>query len=526
MSEDWVVIRPTEEDDNQSNSSSNSSNHSDENDEILPPPPSSSSGDTPAMVVTRPSSRSRRHDNLSPLPAVVTRHAMSPPLVRSTTPLTIHTGITTPPPLSRSNNNTPVRATTPNSSLSMYDALANRPRSNPRVRTPMRYESPLNSNAFLRDGSNGRSFQDQQDNVREDERREGQRISIRPGAGLAVGSNLSSTAFRSNNISTTTTTNQYQHVIQPPYHAHRKVRRWNNDKMMGIASELAKYSKRSKDASINFTRGEAEAFQYRVANYPLEYRSEFTRLVTNDDSDNPDLSIVKEKFLRGEVAATSTTTTTTHSKRKKETYTNGNTMYNQIDVRLRKVLSRALQNSKDSENNAEKVICAFESLLTSLKADEQMKRKKDNAEEAEKGRKEREEVLKDVLLRLPSISWKEHSKKEKKHEEDEHISKKTLVAQFVFDAKGKGGFHRVLLHAVCQFHGLHAHSTTTSVTTEGGKDSKARMLTVTGKCHGRKFRLVDYAVPQPTLEEESGDKDATLSDSVLAGRMSTLQVSS
>ena len=69
-----------------------------------------------------------------------------------------------------------------------YESLSTRPRSNPRTRTPMRYESPLNSDAFrtltideeaagaARSGSRGRV--------------EGRRVTVRPLAGAAVGTVL------------------------------------------------------------------------------------------------------------------------------------------------------------------------------------------------------------------------------------------------------------------------------------------------------------------------------------------------
>lgn len=57
-----------------------------------------------------------------------------------------------------------------------YEDLISRPRSNPRSRTPMRYESPLEHGAFSREVP-----QPQQDTFQP------RAVSIRPGAGLAVG---------------------------------------------------------------------------------------------------------------------------------------------------------------------------------------------------------------------------------------------------------------------------------------------------------------------------------------------------
>lgn len=58
-----------------------------------------------------------------------------------------------------------------------------RPRSNPRSRTPMRYESPLDPDEFRRI----RLQQEQQEGQNETERPDARRITIRPNAGRAIG---------------------------------------------------------------------------------------------------------------------------------------------------------------------------------------------------------------------------------------------------------------------------------------------------------------------------------------------------
>lgn len=61
----------------------------------------------------------------------------------------------------------------------------------------------------------------------------------------------------------------------------------------------------------------------------------------------------------------------------------------------------------------------------------------------------------------------------------------STVARFSFDSESSaGGFHRLLLHAVCQFHSLHAVSKTIELETRS-----ARLLTVTGTLRGSKVRL-------------------------------------
>jgi hypothetical protein len=59
-----------------------------------------------------------------------------------------------------------------------------------------------------------------------------------------------------------------------------------------------------------------------------------------------------------------------------------------------------------------------------------------------------------------------------------HHADGTRTLQFLFDATSdQGGYHRLLLHALCQFHGLAAVSTMVDTSVHGGP---ARALVVTG----------------------------------------------
>lgn len=102
--------------------------------------------------------------------------------------------VVVPPPISR--GDTPVsqrrptiaegtgpssRESTPIQRVVSYESLATRPRSNPRSRTPMRYESPLNADAFHRSAI---------ENEEAETRPEGRRVTVRPLAGAAVGTAL------------------------------------------------------------------------------------------------------------------------------------------------------------------------------------------------------------------------------------------------------------------------------------------------------------------------------------------------
>ena len=71
-----------------------------------------------------------------------------------------------------------------------------------------------------------------------------------------------------------------------------------------------------------------------------------------------------------------------------------------------------------------------------------------------------------------------------------------LIARFLFDADSpNGGFHRLLLHGVCQFHCLHATSSTTEINimvNDSNVRKRARVLTATGTLSGADVRLVDF----------------------------------
>jgi hypothetical protein len=66
-----------------------------------------------------------------------------------------------------------------------YEDVANRPRSNPRTRTPMRFESPMEHDAFRRTTSSDSAENGGEHSAPQNEAR---RITIRPMAGSAVGS--------------------------------------------------------------------------------------------------------------------------------------------------------------------------------------------------------------------------------------------------------------------------------------------------------------------------------------------------
>jgi hypothetical protein len=107
------------------------------------------------------------------------------------------------------------------------EALSNRPRSNPHSRTPRRYESPLNSNEFR--------------NIRNDPS-DATRNNI-----FAIGTTVPEGGGVGGNHRPGTMTPGRIRSQKQDLPSHRKVRRWNNDHFVDLASEIGKNSTKAAD---------------------------------------------------------------------------------------------------------------------------------------------------------------------------------------------------------------------------------------------------------------------------------------
>jgi hypothetical protein len=144
-------------------------------------------------------------------------------------------------------------------------------------------------------------------------------------------------------------------------------------------------------------------------------------------------------------------------------------MMNRIDGRLRRVVVKACENSAP----ASKVVDTFEAFLV----------------RAYRGKKNKTppEAWIDTLLEPPTITTRcSHNSKED--------GRGGMVVKFFFDAySSAGGFNRLLLHGLCQFHGLQAASSTVQVTMAAGRIVSSRVLTASGTISGPpKTRLSEY----------------------------------
>jgi hypothetical protein len=132
----------------------------------------------------------------------------------------------------------------------------------------------------------------------------------------------------------------------------------------------------------------------------------------------------------------------------------GEDMLNRIDQRLRRLLIRACHNSYA----AAKVVELFESFIVSSFMNDTSTLLNDG-------------WWRDLLLECPTLT----------HRKD---SNRSTVQFFFHPTLPTGGFHRLLLHAVCQFHGLNVVSRTEEnyecLWGNGSTTNGTRVLSATG----------------------------------------------
>ena len=164
-------------------------------------------------------------------------------------------------------------------------------------------------------------------------------------------------------------------------------------------------------------------------------------------------------------------------------------MMNRIDDRLRRVVVKACTNSFP----ASQVVDNLETFLVRSYA----------------GKKDKlpRETWNDVLLEPPTMT-------ERKHDD-------MVIYKFLFDAESSaGGFYRLLLHGLCQFHGLQATSSTVDVMIDNHKE--ARILKAAGTLSGPNVRLVEQVMKR----KEPASAQAPASLEAVTNKMTSLLVSS
>jgi hypothetical protein len=154
-------------------------------------------------------------------------------------------------------------------------------------------------------------------------------------------------------------------------------------------------------------------------------------------------------------------------------------MLNRIDGRIRRVVVRALENSFP----ASKVVNTLENFLVSRYEGDSSTTLEPN-------------WWNGILLDAPTVA-------------KENNDSSSITFRF-HPSDSTGGFHRLLLHGLCQFHGLEARSSTTP---------SARALTASGNFSGAAVKLADEVMkrqdapkrPTPPIAASNNSVDAVTS---------------
>ena len=170
---------------------------------------------------------------------------------------------------------------------------------------------------------------------------------------------------------------------------------------------------------------------------------------------------VREKFFAGDLPEKSQNSRSEANRQAKEP-TTPEEMMHRIDARLRRILVKSCKNSFP----ASKVVDTFEVFLVRAFSGKKNKTLNDTWD--------------DLLIEPPTIT---------KRKGEDNTS---VVVKFCFDADSPtGGFNRLLLHGLCQYHGLSAVSCSLEMMMQDNLVS-SRVLTASGRLSGPESRLTQH----------------------------------
>ena len=348
--------------------------------------------------------------------------------------------------------------------------------------------------------------------------------------------------------SNVTSTGQPKSRKQGPGRA--KARRTKNSDFVDLAREV--HGSGSMKAAEALLLGHSHASKYRTSLLDKDsHRSEaIERFYYNnndgkDDNGKNSIRIQKQRFFDGElpehpyISSGRKKSAPPPSSLKSPSLLTPLERYHRIEPRLRNILVKACVNSFA----ASKVVTTMQGFLIcdaykcSSGGDMKTKLSYD-------GKMTRQQWSEMGLLEPPTVTEKPSSdsiasKDDDLQEADVKISKDppTLVIRFLFDADSStGSFHRLLLNAVCQFHGLKTAPSTMKVTIQDGEESssgqsslvtkQARALTASGQLIGGQcdFTLVDFVVAQQEQQQQHGGGSESSPSNGLAESLATLKV--
>lgn len=240
---------------------------------------------------------------------------------------------------------------------------------------------------------------------------------------------------------------------------------------MNLAAEINSGNKGGRAAQALLV-GQAHAEQFRSICDPDDHKSQAMTRLREDHT----LRDVRDKFFEGELTVNPKSVETQPGSKQLET-ASPEQMLLRIEARLRRVVIKACENSVPASN----VVSHVEAFLL----------------RAHRGKTLSDDMdwWKDLLMEPPSVTHRQRDN--------------TYITRYLFAGDSpNGGFHRLLLHGLCQFHGLKASSSTMEVAIDDTEQpTQARVLVATGTISEatKKVRMVDYIMfRKQQNERESG----------------------
>lgn len=257
--------------------------------------------------------------------------------------------------------------------------------------------------------------------------------------------------------------------------SHRKARRKNNDNFVNLAAELTTSNGSTAAAVEALLSGSAEASKFRSILDPTQHESK-SRQQFRDDTTR-----IRDRFLEGTGGGGNGTAKATTVVVVDYDLLTPLERFHRIENRLRRIVVKACENSYA----ASKVVNTLEDFLIRTSQGQQ-----DNCTEDE---------WKEFLVEPPIVYGRSSSS------EPQHQTHKISV-KFLFDEQSStGGFHRLLLHGLCQYHCLRASSSTMQISSGSNINKKARVLIATGTMVSgvsSAIRLVDFITERQEQQKE------------------------
>lgn len=353
----------------------------------------------------------------------------------------------------------------------------------------------------------------------------------------AAGHWLSRTIHASTTTNAATTTHRSQRINTPSTKqrpSHRKLRRWNNDRFIGTHSESI-HNTVLLNEDLDGDEQQQYWKEFWMPNYPREYRSEFARLATDDTKHG---QLVRDRFVKGEVPARhrrvemslEDSIAAKFHKMGVALESNssimGKALFGKLSPRIQSVLSRScsprdelslsvdgcVDTTASTMTFAGQVVSAFETYLVSLAL---TKSKKDVSSLGYPPEQPQQvyDLFGDILASPPHVVLRKKTRKSSKHETQHPHGLLIPTIHFYFPATNSIGsntkqheeghatssaFYRILLYAVCEFHGLVSSSTfMTAKRAEGrrgnGSEEGVKVVTVQGGLlMAPSLKLLDY----------------------------------